>query len=402
MRLRTVLISIVVLAALLAFSSFILYSYFEQTISEDSDLRLYSWADDLLLQIARRPATFQRDPSAFLVHPRANEFIASGVLVQFLDNSGHIVARSAGLKHAALPVFQGEDETIRDVELEDGTKLKLYQRLINVEGERLGQVIVGLPVSTAYRHLSDLRNALIVVMLFTVLALGVGMSAFISLAVLQDQKKFLAFASHELRTPLAVISGSAEVALRGDRPPGEYREVLAEIKDESDWMNNIVSKFLFVFRSGAGAAKIHRQEFNLAELIVEESSKLKRSFPKKVLTLNLPEQAVFSGDRDHIRKLVTNLLDNAAAHTRPDGRIDISLALRNKKFILEVKDDGAGIKKQLQKKIFDAYYRIEQGKKKGLGLGLAICKWVVKAHGGRIRVKSEPGQGATFIVELPL
>lgn len=166
-------------------------------------------------------------------------------------------------------------------------------------------------------------------------------------------------------------------------------------------MNKLVSNLLLIFRSSTGVQKIIKTDFNLGDLLADCASNLKKSYPQKQLTLNLPAEAEIRADEDYLKRVINNLLENAAKNTAPDGEIDIKLSASADHFVLKVKDNGIGMKKEQQKQIFNAYYQVEQGKAGGVGLGLAIVKWAVDAHKGKISIESEPGKGATFTVTLP-
>ncbi|MDD5594576.1 MAG: HAMP domain-containing sensor histidine kinase [Candidatus Margulisbacteria bacterium] len=401
MRFRLISWLTLFLAIVLLGSSLVLYFYLKQNLIESAELRLSNWADDSLVEIAENPGLFQKNPAKFILPAKTNEFAGSRMLVQFMDRSGQLLARSPGLKLNSLPFSIGDDDVLKEVVLEDGTQLKVYQRLINVEGKDLGYIIVGLHTSYITGVLDNLRNILIVVMFCVLVILGLGVNAFASLNVIERQKRFLSFASHELRTPLSIISGNAELALRGDPAREEYKETLKTIKEESDWMNKLVANFLFVSRSEMGGEKPKKMNFNFGELLAEAASSLKKRYPSKNITINLPDEATIKADPDRLRQVVNNLLENAASHTSADGKIAITLSDRPRQYVLEIADNGTGIEKTLQKKIFDAFYRIEQKENEGMGLGLAITKWIVASHGGRIEVKSEKGLGAAFTVYLP-
>jgi len=383
--------------AILILSSFALYFYIEQKMEESIELRLFNWADNLLLEIAKDPVLFKKDPASFLFSSTGNEFISSGVMVQFMDAGGNILAKSPGLKRNSLPFTKDENDMVKDFELTDATNLKTYQKIIEIEEWKLGYLIVGVSTSQIYHTLNRLRWILAMVMFCNIIILGFGINAIVSFNNLREQKKFLSFASHELRTPLSVILGHAEIALKSKN----CREALETIKEESDWMNKLVSNLLIMFRGQANTQKINKTSFNLGELAADCASSLKTMYPKKNITLNLPEEAEIKADQDQIKRLINNLLENAARNTKIDGEITFNISSHPKYFTLQVKDNGIGIKKELQGKIFNAFYQVEEGKSGGVGLGLAISKWIVDSHKGKITVESETGKGTTFDIMLP-
>ena len=388
-------------AVILIVSSVTLYVYIERRAEQEVELRLLNVADVLLIDIEQDQDKFINAPSKFIFSSRENEFTSSGILVQYVDPDGKVLAKSPVLKKKSLPFSPSVDNLIRDVEMPDGTELKVYQMSIEFNGRNLGYLVVGIPTAQLYSTVNTLRFILAIVMFCTIIILGFGINAIVSYDTVRNQRKFLSFASHELRTPLSVISGHAEVALRDGSVPAGCRETLQEIKDEALWMNKLVSDLLHIFRDQMGVQRPNKKAFNLGGLLAECSSALKRLYPAKHITLNIPEEAQIKADHDQIKRLINNLLENAAKNTPEDGRIIVELKAMPKNFVLTVKDNGVGIKKELQKNVFDAFYQIHQGKGGGVGLGLSISKWIVESHNGKIEVESEPGSGATFRVTLP-
>jgi signal transduction histidine kinase len=391
----------VFIAGILIFSSVTLYSFVEQKLEQWVELRLLNWADNLLIDIQQAQDRFKANPSNFIFSSTGNEFTSSGILVQFMDTNGKILAKSPSLKRNSLPFAINEDDILKDVEMSDGTNLKTYQRSIEFDDRKLGYLVVGIPTSQFHNAVNNLRVILAIVMTCTIIIMAFGINGIMSYESIRNQRKFLSFASHELRTPISVISGHAEVSLRGKTLPPECRETLNTIKEEADGLNNLVSDLLLIFRTQSGVQKIKKQYFNLSELLADCTSAVKKRYPRKNITLNLPQDSQIKADEAQMKKLINNLLENAAKFTPENGIVKIDLESQPSGFVLNVRDNGIGIKKELQKNIFNAFYQVEQGKSGGVGLGLAIAKWVVDAHRGKIRIFSEEGKGTQFTVSIP-
>ncbi|KTB48951.1 Signal transduction histidine kinase [Dehalogenimonas alkenigignens] len=220
------------------------------------------------------------------------------------------------------------------------------------------------------------------------------------------QRRFTADASHELRTPAAIIQAESTLALSKSRNPEEYRSSLEVISRESEHMAGLIDKLLSVSRSDSGQPlkleeieldrllKDLAEEFNPLCLSRQLACRIDRLEPVKVL-----------GDRLELRRLFINLYDNAIRYTPPGGSVTLSAAIRDGFAEVSVTDTGIGIPKENLAHIFDRFYRVDKARSRaegGSGLGLAICRQIAEAHGGRIEVKSEPGQGSNFTVLFPL
>jgi anti-sigma regulatory factor (Ser/Thr protein kinase) len=394
-RLKLVPWLIVFAVTVMLISSVMLLFYARQSTEANLELRLSGWADNILIAIDKDPELFRRAPQRFLFSAANNKFVSAGVLVEFVDRRGKTLAQSPGLKGQPLFYDPADDGQLKDIELPGGGKLKVYQE--DIGDGSLGSVIVGFPTSHYYELFDRLLLAVAVGLAGTLAVMIFGINIFVNAGLLANQKKFLSFASHELRTPLSVIAGNAEVALRGAGLDPNAKTALLAIKDEANDMNGLITNLLEFFRHDSGIKKTGRSHFNLGELLTEAAAALKRTFPGKKITLRLAEEAEYSGDRDQLNLLFKNLLENAGRHTREDGSIVVELIARPKDFLVRVGDNGEGIEKNLQSRIFDAFY--QSGGQ--TGLGLAIAKWAAVAHGGRITVESEPGKGSVFSVILP-
>ncbi|HYM16636.1 MAG TPA: heavy metal sensor histidine kinase [Dehalococcoidia bacterium] len=224
-------------------------------------------------------------------------------------------------------------------------------------------------------------------------------------AMFQRQRQFTADASHELRTPLTAIRGQIEVALQRDREAADYRRVLAAVNDQVDRMTRLVGELLMLARSDAGALPLERQPValeGLVESIVEQVSPLAAAKGLAVMKERGAPVSVV-GDEDLLLQLMLNLADNAVKYT-DHGSITIGWTPHGDEANVFVRDTGRGIPEDQLERIFERFHRVEEargGERAGAGLGLAICKWIAEAHGGRIRAESN-GTGSTLTVTLPL
>jgi two-component system OmpR family sensor kinase len=223
----------------------------------------------------------------------------------------------------------------------------------------------------------------------------------------ERMRDFMADASHELRTPLSIIRGEAEVALSHNRQPAEYRESLAIIQDEAGRMTRLVEDLLNLARADAGHDRLQTEELYFNDLVEECSRSAQAQARQKGVHLvtSVNSDVPFRGDARLLRRLISNLLDNAIRYTPSGGQVDARLENSGGEARLTITDTGVGIPAESLDKIFERFYRVDKSRSRaegGFGLGLSIVKWIVDAHRGRIEVVSRPGEGSVFTVLMPM
>lgn len=224
---------------------------------------------------------------------------------------------------------------------------------------------------------------------------------------IQRIRQFSADASHELRTPLTILKGETELALRQARTPEEYQQTLVSGLEEIDRISQIVEDLFLLSKADLGEARLEMRPLALAPLIADTVSQMELLAKEKDLSLQAEplEPLSIAGDRDRLRELLLNLIENAIRYTPSTGKIILSLRQDKKQAVITVSDTGIGIPKKELSKIFDRFYRSDEARAlhpKGSGLGLSICQWIVNAHHGKITAVSEPDQGTTFQIRFPL
>lgn len=216
--------------------------------------------------------------------------------------------------------------------------------------------------------------------------------------------RFTADASHELRGPLAAMRAAVDVALGKPRELEDYRDALASLGEQCERLTALVSGLLLLARADAGAVRIEHQAVDLAALaraVVELFEPLAEERGVR-LEASCGAAVAVVGDPSRLRQLATNLLDNAIRFAAPAGTARLTVEERAEQVILEVSDDGSGIAPEHLPHVFDRFYQVDPARSSGGGgLGLSICQWIVRAHGGTITVASASGRGTVFTVKLP-
>ena len=218
------------------------------------------------------------------------------------------------------------------------------------------------------------------------------------------KKDFVSGVSHEMKTPLSIIGGYAKLLRDGeDLTEEEKREYLDLIISETERLTGMTSNMLRLSRMDSEEIKPRHQRFSLDEQIREAIVLLEPKWSAKELELDVELQEVwFRGDSELLLQVWTNLIDNAVKYTGQAGRISVGLAENNGQYTVTVADTGCGMEQEVLSHVFDRFYQADTSRRKeGSGLGLAIVRRIVELHGGTVSVKSEPGQGSVFTVELP-
>ena len=218
-------------------------------------------------------------------------------------------------------------------------------------------------------------------------------------------RRFVADASHELRTPLTAIRGFAELHRQGAVSGEEKtKELISRIEGESIRMSSLVEDLLLLARLDQ-ARELDFEPVDLNTLIVEVVASAKAAGPDHLIELNLPQEELFVlGDSRRIHQVVANLLANARTHTPLGTKINVTARQTLAEVIIEVADNGPGLSKSDQERIFERFFRADPARVRnsgeGSGLGLSIVDAVMKAHGGYVSVKSDLDKGATFTLHF--
>ena len=221
----------------------------------------------------------------------------------------------------------------------------------------------------------------------------------------ERQRRFTADASHELRTPLALVRSQVDVALAQPRTADQYARVLAEVRDATDRLARLTDHLLTLARADANEA-LTRVPVDLQDLVAETAASVAAHAREQGIHLEvqLADVSAVVGDPIWLTQLLRNLLDNALRHTPAGGRVRVALEPGRGGIVLSVSDTGAGISPEHLPHLFERFYRVDAARSRaagGAGLGLAICDWIARAHGGQITAESTIGQGATMTVWLP-
>lgn len=223
------------------------------------------------------------------------------------------------------------------------------------------------------------------------------------------RRDFVANVSHELKTPLTAIKGLVDTMVDDGSMRSDVRQrFLAKVKHQADRLASLVSDLLVLARIESGRSAEERQQLDLRQVVRDSCAQLATGAQARSLQLSveLGDRPLWClGEAEALRQMVDNLVSNAIRYTPEHGRVDVRLEPRGPTAVLSVSDTGIGIESEHIDRIFERFYRVDKARSRelgGTGLGLAIVKHVVLSHGGKVSVRSRPGEGSTFVVRLPL
>jgi signal transduction histidine kinase len=218
---------------------------------------------------------------------------------------------------------------------------------------------------------------------------------------------FVSFVSHQLRTPLAGMNWMLELAAEAENLPPQARDYIAEARASAARLGTLVNDLLDIARLESGRTTMSREAVRLDELTRSVLREMQAVIAEKphTVTFETSGAAQALGDEQMLRQALVNLLSNAIKYTPDDGHIEVRLLQRKELVEWSVSDDGMGIPRAAQPRLFEKFYRAENAISKeseGTGLGLHLVRLVVEQAGGQIWCESEEGEGSRFTFTLPV
>lgn len=254
------------------------------------------------------------------------------------------------------------------------------------------------------KRLLDTFAAQIVLALERVHYVEVAQDALVSMEGERLRNSLLSAISHDLRTPLTALVGLASTLAGSNLPENSQKELALAIQNEAQQMTELVTNLLDMARLQAGGMKLKRDWQSMEEIVGSACTQLHRVMATKKLVISIPPNLpLCECDPILIQRVIVNLLDNAAKFTPASSTISVSAVAGNNEMMIVIEDNGPGLPASQETRVFDKFARGEiESNKPGVGLGLALCKAIVEAHGGNISAENRASGGARFIVTLPL
>lgn len=224
--------------------------------------------------------------------------------------------------------------------------------------------------------------------------------------IFELEKRYTSNVSHELRTPVTVIMSQCEIELENEQLNQEEKEAFLLIMRQGKKMSRLITQFLLFSRIENGIEKLELEDTNLSILTEEACEEYKAAVcGGSEIGMIVEEDIYASVNGEMMKRLITNLLENADKYGSHNEKIIVRLYEKPEEIVLSVEDKGIGISEEDQKKIWERFYRTEAAREynmsAGMGLGLFMVREIAKLHHGSMSVKSEPGKGSVFIFHLP-
>ncbi len=220
------------------------------------------------------------------------------------------------------------------------------------------------------------------------------------------KQEFFANASHELKTPLTAIAGYSEILSMNKPTEKQITKCSTEIQMNAIKMKTLIDEMLQLSKMDSQTREIEKEEFSLKTLCEETIDELRVIAKKHDIEISITGDCQVYGNYKEMMMLVKNLVSNAIKYNKEKGYVKITIKDKGDSVILSVKDNGIGIAKENQEKVFERFYRVDEarvsvGDESSTGLGLAIVKQVVQDHKGTIEIESDLGKGTEFIITMP-
>jgi signal transduction histidine kinase len=222
---------------------------------------------------------------------------------------------------------------------------------------------------------------------------------------IKDRAEFTRFLVHELKTPLTPVLASSELLME-ELKAEPWQSLAKNINRGAVNLNRRIDELLDLARGEVGSLSLNLQEVDASTLLIDIAAYIAPVATNNKQTLNTHISPLPSivADKDRLRQVLLNLLDNALKYTPAGGEIILRAYTEDSNLLVEVKDNGDGIDDEEQKQLFQPYHQLRGDRRQfsGLGLGLALSKRLVELHGGKIWVKSQRGEGSTFAFSIPV
>lgn len=219
----------------------------------------------------------------------------------------------------------------------------------------------------------------------------------------QQQQNFMMAVTHELKTPIAVAQLNLETLQKRKLDEPQQQKLISTALLETNRLNSLTNNILVASQLEMGTYRLNKQPFNFTELVNGSVRDFKNRFPARLLVLTAAEDVMTDGEATLLQMMVNNLLDNAIKYSPREAPVQVGLAKNNNTLVLTVADEGEGVPDSEKRHVFEKFYRIGSEATrtaKGTGLGLYLCRKIVKDHNGTIAIQNNQPKGAVFVVTL--